>query len=800
MTQTPEQSQPKQSKKKRSKLKWFVWLSVILSMIITPLIALTIYVVTIYPTLPDAASLKDVTYQVPLRIVTEDGKLISEIGTEKRIPLEYNEIPERMTQAITSSEDESFFEHGGVDYVGLGRAVFELVTTGSKQSGGSTITMQVARNFFLSKEKTYLRKFNEIILSYKIENELSKQEILALYLNKIFLGHRSYGVAAASETYYGKPIDQLSLDEYAMIAGLPKAPSAYNPIANPDRAKLRRNYVLRRMFEQGFITQEELEVAQAIEVHAKLVGARIEIEAGYVAEMARSFAIENFGEDALKQGLTIVTTIDSKLQDVANLSVRNGLQEYERRHGYRGPIQHLTPTEMTDSEQVLKTLNDIPKFGHLKTGVVTQFAKTDTQVLMLDGQTVTLPFEDMKWARPYISVNKMGKEPTKPEDFLKVGDIIYLQNLNDKWLLAQDPQTESALISVKPESGQILALVGGFDYFRSKFNRVVQAKRQPGSNFKPFLYAAGLDKGLTAATMINDAPVVFHDRALEDVWRPENYSGRFYGPTRLRKALAYSRNLVSIRLLQQIGIKYTIDYAQRFGFPLEEMNKHRDLSLSLGSAQFTPWEVVQAYATFANTGYKITPYLIKEVRNFNGDVVYRAQPQTACKVQCMEDDPTNAPRVISPQTAYIATSMMQDVIKYGSGRKAKVLKREDIAGKTGTTNDQKDAWFSGFSPDIATSVWVGFDTPSTLGRREVGGRAALPIWIDYMREALAPYPNAPFARPQGLVNVPINLETGNAVPADTPGAYFEVFNENNAPEIPSVTETKIHQMTEELFE
>ncbi len=800
MTQTPATNQNPAPKKRASKLKWLMWLSVILSLIVTPLIALVIYVFTIYPTLPDAASLKDVTYQVPLKIVTEDGKLISEIGTKKRIPLDYTEIPERMTQAITASEDESFFEHGGVDYMGLGRAVFELVTTGSKKSGGSTITMQVARNFFLTKEKTYLRKFNEIILSYKIENELSKQEILALYLNKIFLGHRSYGVAAASQTYYGKPIDQLSLDEYAMIAGLPKAPSAYNPIANPQRAKLRRNYVLRRMFEQGFITREELEAAQAVEVHAKLVGARIDIEAGYVAEMARSFAIENFGEDALKQGLTIVTSIDSNLQNVANLAVRNGLQEYERRHGYRGPIQHLTPTEMTDSEQVMKTLNKVKKFGHLKTGVVTAFDKNTTQVLMLDGQSISLPFEDMSWARPYIDVNKMGPKPKKPQDVLQVGDIIYLQDLAGTWRLAQDPKTESALISVKPESGQILALVGGFDYFRSKFNRVNQARRQPGSNFKPFLYAAGLDKGLTAATVINDAPVVFHDRALEDVWRPENYSGKFYGPTRLRKALAYSRNLVSIRLLQQIGIKYTIDYAQRFGFPLEEMNKHRDLSLSLGSAQFTPWEMVQAYSTFANSGYKVTPYLIKEVRNFSGDVIYRAEPKTACKVQCMEDDPNNAPQVISPQTAYIATSMMQDVIKYGSGRKAKVLKRDDIAGKTGTTNDQKDAWFSGFSPDIATSVWVGFDKPSTLGRREVGGRAALPIWIDYMREALKPFPNAPFARPEGLVNVPINLQSGNAVPADTPGAYFEVFNENSAPEIPDVTESKIHKMTEELFD
>ncbi|MDG6774351.1 penicillin-binding protein 1A [Thiomicrorhabdus sp. ZW0627] len=799
-TPQPPESQQQAPKKPKRKLKRFLWLSAFFSFIVTPLLAMTFYVFTVYPTLPDATSLKDVTYQVPLRIVSEDGKLISEIGTKKRIPLDYTEIPERMTQAIISAEDESFFEHGGVDFKGLARAVYELVTTGSKKSGGSTITMQVARNFFLTKEKTYLRKLNEIILAYKIEHEISKQEILALYLNKIFLGYRSYGVAAAAQTYYGKPINELSLDEYAMIAGLPKAPSAYNPIADPERAKLRRNYVLRRMYEQGFITEEEMNEAQNVEVHAKRVGARIDIEAGYVAEMARSFAIEHFGEDALKQGLTIVTSINSRLQNEANQAVRNGLQEYERRHGYRGPVKHLTPTEMTDQTQMLDTLNEIPKYGHLETGIVTRFAKTDTEVMMQDGKIVSIPFETMEWASPYIDVNKMGPKPSKPEDVLKVGDIIYLQELDGRWQLAQDPLTEAALISVAPKDGQILALVGGFDYFRSKFNRVVQAQRQPGSNFKPFLYTAAFDKGLTPATVINDAPVVFHDRALEDVWRPENYSGRFYGPTRLRKALAYSRNLVSIRLLRRIGINYTIDYVQRFGLPEEEMNKHRDLSLALGSAQFTPWQIVQAYATFANTGYKITPYLIKEVRDFNGDVIYRAQPKTACAVQCMEDDPNSAPRVISPQTAYLTTSLMQDVIRYGSGRKANVLKREDIAGKTGTTNEQKDAWFSGFNPDVVTTVWVGFDKPSTLGRREVGGRAALPIWIDYMRVALADSPNVPFARPDGLVNVPINPDTGEAVPADTPGAFFEVFKADNAPEVPDITQTKIRQITEELFE
>lgn len=798
-SQTPEKNDTPPTKK-RSRFKRFFWFSTFFGFIIAPATIVLTYAITVYPTLPDASALKDVTYQVPLKIVTKDHQLITEIGTKKRIPLDYSEIPERMTQAIISSEDESFFEHGGVDYKGLARAVYELVTTGSKKSGGSTITMQVARNFFLTKKKTYLRKVNEIVLSYKIEHQISKQEILSLYLNKIFLGYRSYGVAAAAQTYYGKSINELTLDEFAMIAGLPKAPSRYNPIYNPERAKIRRNYVLRRMYENHYITQEEMTQAQNVPVHAKLTGAQIDIEAGYVAEMARSFAIDNFGEDALKNGLTIVTTIDSHLQSVANQAVRSGLQDYERRHGYRGPIKHLAPTLLTDQEQLLETLDDIPKFGFLEVGVVTDVTEANANVLMANNEQITLNFEDMRWAAPYIDENKTGPDPESALDVLTAGDVIYLQNKDDHWQLAQDPQTESGLVSIDPKDGKIIALVGGFDYFRSKFNRVLQAQRQVGSNIKPFLYSSALETGLTAASIINDAPVVFHDSALEDTWRPENYSGRFYGPTRLRKALAHSRNLVSIRLLRQIGIRYAVNYMERFGFPKDQLNAHRDLSLALGSVPLTPIQVVRGYATFANTGYRIEPYIIDSVLDFNGDTLYKAHPLKACMTQCYEGDPQNAPRVITPQNAYIMTSMMQDVINYGSGRKAKVLGRQDIAGKTGTTNEQKDAWFSGFNPEIATTVWVGFDTPKTLGRSEVGGRAALPIWIDYMREALKPYPNAPFPLPEGLVNVPIDRSTGMAVPADTPGAFFEVFREAYAPKIPDLSEKRMEEITQELFE
>lgn len=789
------------AKPKRKLWKLLFWSSTLGSLFMIPTAAALFYYFTVYPTLPDAAELREVTYQVPLKIVTQDNKLITEIGTKRRIPLEYPEIPQRMTQAIISAEDESFFAHSGVDYKGIARAVYQLVTTGEKRSGGSTITMQVARNFFLSREKTYLRKINEIVLAYKIENELSKEEILALYLNKIFLGYRSYGVAAAAKTYYGKELSELAINEYAMIAGLPKAPSAYNPIINPERAKLRRDYVLRRMHELNYISQAELDEALAVEVHAELHGPIIEVEADYVAEMARAFALEKFGEEALQNGLTIVTTLESQLQQRANQALRHGLQEYERRHGYRGVISKLTPEEMTDKTQLEKALKNIRNYGDLKVAVVKGFDKNTTELFSQEGESLQMDFKSMEWASPYIDVNRVGKKPTKPQDVLQIGDVIYIQYLDDQWQLAQDPKTESALISIDSHNGQIKALVGGFDYFRSKFNRVLQGQRQVGSNIKPFLYSAALENGMTAATTINDAPVTFYDRNLEEHWRPENYSGKFYGPTRLRKALALSRNLVSIRLLQELGVQTGIDYMQRFGFPLEELNRSKNLSLSLGSVQFSPLEVVRAYATFSNGGFLIDPFIIDEVRDFNGSVIYKAEPKTVCQNEyCADDNPLNAPRIIEARNAYIMQSIMKDVVTYGSGKKARALEREDIAGKTGTTNDQKDAWFSGFNPNITTTVWVGFDEPSTLGRYEVGGKAALPIWMEYMALALQPYPNQEPEMPEGLVTVPINPETGQAVPANTPDALFEIFKEENAPEVPKVSQKQLESIVNDLFD
>lgn len=779
--------------------RYFFWFNFASFFIALPIAAAGFYYFTIYPTLPEVSELKEVSYQVPLRIVTKDDKLITEIGTKKRVPLEYHEIPERMTQAIIAAEDENFFEHGGVDFKGLARAVYQLVTTGEKKSGGSTVTMQVARNFFLSKEKTYLRKLNEIVLSYKIENELSKQEIMALYLNKIFLGYRSYGVAAAALTYYGKELNDLAINEYAMIAGLPKAPSAYNPVRNATRAKLRRDYVLRRMNELNFITDEEMQTALAVEVHSELHGPIIEVEADYVAEQARAFALQRFGKEALQNGLTIVTTLDSALQKRATSSVREGLQDYERRHGYRGAIQNVDSALLEDQEMLLQLMQDTKNYGDLLVAAVTGFSKGQPQILIENGDTAQLKFNDMKWAAEYISVNRKKYAPKSAKEVLKVGDIIYVQKLDKRWHLAQDPLAESALVSIESNSGRILALIGGYDYFRSKFNRATQGKRQVGSNIKPFLYSAALNTGMSAATTVNDAPVVFHDRNLEDFWRPENYSGKYYGPTRLRKALALSRNLVSIRLMQQIGINNAVDYFKNFGFPASELNAHKNLSLSLGAVELTPEQVVRGYATFSNGGHLIEPYLIDEVRDFNGDLLYKAEPKKVCKSASCQGS-NNAPRVIEERNAYIMSTIMQDVIRYGSGKRARALKREDIAGKTGTTNDQKDAWFSGFNPNITTTVWVGFDQPSTLGRYEVGGRAALPIWMDYMSLALRNEPNQPLEMPPGIVQVPVSKETGLAVTPDNPDALYELFREERAPEIPKVSTTQMENLTDELFD
>lgn len=759
------------------------------------------YSTYLYFQLPDPNSLKNVSYQVPLRIETSDGKIITEIGEKRRIPLEYPDIPVRMVEAIISAEDDRFFQHFGIDLKGLARAAFELASTGRIQSGGSTITMQVARNFFLTRDRSFRRKFNEIVLSIKIEHTLTKQEIMALYLNQIFLGHRSYGVAAAAQTYYGKPISELEVHEFAMIAGLPKAPSAFNPIANPPRATIRRNYVLGRMHDLGYLSDEEFIAAQTQPIDVNIRGVRIESEAGYVAEMARQFALERFGEDALEQGLTITTTLLSDHQQVANAALRSGLLEYDRRHGYRGHLDQLDPLLLSDENAINDLLSQHPQPGRLRLGLVMDVSDTRASLRLRNGETAELRFEQASWARPRLGLNRLGPAPTQLDQIIQPGDLVYLSQTSDNtWRLAQDPTAEAAMVSINPVNGEILALVGGFDFFKSRFNRVTQAKRQLGSAFKPFLYSGAFELDITAATVINDAPVVFHDAALEDIWRPENFTGRFYGPTRIREALIHSRNLVPIRLLQEVGVAPIIAHAQQFGFDAQELNRHRNLSLALGSAQFTPLDAARAYAVFANGGSLIEPYFVKEVRDFNDQVIYQARPLQACGSRCNDEDPGIAPRAISQQNAYMVTSILQDVIKQGTGRQAAQLNRKDIAGKTGTTNQQFDAWFVGYNPDIVTSVWVGNDQPSSLGRRETAGRAALPIWIEYMRHAVAASPNTPLIQPEGLVYVPIDRETGQAVPANTPGAYFELFYPELAPEIPVIRPDDLRDLTRELFE
>ena len=807
----PSSPQGKIKPKKKSLILRLFKLGVILTLLGAVCGGLVVGALYLYitPNLPSVASLKDVRYQVPLRIYSADHKLMAEYGEKRRIPLKYKEIPKQVIQAFLGAEDDRFFEHPGVDIQGLLRALAVMIMTGHKAQGGSTITMQVARNFFLTREKTFLRKFNEIFLSLRIEKELTKEEILDLYLNKIYLGNRAYGIGAAANVYYGKNIDDLTLAQIAMIAGLPKAPSSYNPIVNPTRAILRRNYVLRRMRDLHFIDQKTHDEAVRQPITAHLQQTVIEFEAPYAAEMARQEMTDRYGDDAYTEGYKVYTTLDSRLQTKANLAVRQGLLAYDRRHGYRGPLTHLDELDFSEPEEWDAELSKQPGVPLLEPGVVIDIDDDQGSALVYlkSGRVADLCWQGIKWAAPYTDGNRTGPRPEKVSDVLKVGDMIQLhESANGKWVLGERPQVSGALVSLDVKSGAIQSIVGGYDFYESKFNRAIQAKRQPGSNFKPFVYSAALEKGYTAATEINDAPVVFNDPGLEESWRPENYSGKFFGPTRFREALVHSRNLVSIRILRSIGVNYAISYAERFGFNREELP--RNLSLALGSASVTPMEIVQGYAVFANGGYKVDSYLVDKILGPDGNVVYQANPARVCP-KCKEEqnaehilnvksevqttssmDKTDvspsevvnpAKRVVDARNVYIMTSILRDIIKRGTGRRARVLRRPDLAGKTGTTNDQRDAWFSGFNGDIATTVWVGFDKPKPLGDYETGARAALPIWINYMRQALKGVPETPLVQPPGIVTVRIDPATGLLVDSSYPKAMFESFRQENVP-------------------
>lgn len=745
------------------------------------------------PKLPSAESLRTVQLQIPLRIFSEEGLLMAEFGEKRRIPAAYEDIPPKLIQAFLAAEDDRFFEHPGVDYQGLIRAAYSLAMTGEKAQGGSTITMQVARNFFLSNEKTYLRKINEIILSLEIENTLSKEEILALYLNKIFLGQRAYGVGAAAEVYYGKKLEDLTLAQMAMIAGLPKAPSTTNPITSPERAQNRRNYVLKRMLDVGFISQAEYKEALQEEVSARYHGREIEVYAPYVAEMVRTYLVAEYGEEIYEQGIRAYTTIKAKHQQAATRALQDALLAYDKRHGYRGAVAKVDLAELPDLAAAELHLKDYPIIGLISPALVMNIEENTAQVFIKRVGQVELPFSAVSWAQPQLSANSMGKKPQTITDVLAIGDIIYLRALEeDNWQLTQIPEAQAALVSLASVDGAITSLQGGFDFFQNKFNRVTQSKRQPGSGFKPFVYSAALEKGYTAATVVNDAPVVFDDPGLENVWRPENYSGRFFGPTRLREALTHSRNLVSIRLLRDIGIAYTVDYVQRFGFKPDQVPPN--LSIALGSGSAAPLDMARAYATLANGGHLIDPYIISRIENASGEVLMQTKPQKvcdSCNTEFLSEEETlmqaellgfyPAKQVITPQNAFIINSMLRDVVKFGTGRQALSLNRGDLAGKTGTTNDQLDAWFNGYTPDLVAIAWVGFDNPRTLGRYETGGRAALPMWIDFMRVALEDQPEAPFSQPVDMVTVRIDPETGLLARPGDENAIYETFHKDNVP-------------------
>ncbi|QRN04283.1 PBP1A family penicillin-binding protein [Legionella sp. MW5194] len=729
--------------------------------------------------LPDIDFLKTVQLQVPLRIYTQEGLLIQEYGEKRRIPLTYDEIPKTLVYALLATEDQRFFEHPGVDIFGLGRATLRMIKTGTKSQGGSTITMQVARNFLLSRKKTFLRKFNEILLAIKIDRELSKEKILELYLNKIYLGNRAYGVGAAAIIYYGKPLKELNLAELAMIAGLPQAPSTQNPIVNPVAAKKRRDHVLERLLEEKYITKAQYDEAVKQPVTARYHGTNIQVKAPYVAEMIRQSLYEHFGEKAYTKGYKVYTTIKGPLQLTANEVIENHLIAYDHRHGYRGPITHFDAIQGKSSDELHKLLSKYPTVNHLEPALIVAVANRQAQAISRQGEELTIPWEGLSWARPALRKGWVGKAPANASQVVHVGDVVYVRKKDNQWSLTQIPEAEAALVAMNPKNGALEALVGGFNFEKSKFNRATQSSRQPGSSFKPFIYAAALNKGYTLATLVNDAPIVVDDPSQPTMWRPHNDNQTFGGPTRLKEALVRSRNLVSIRVLDDLGLDYAIDFATHFGFHKE--NLPRALSLALGTLTVSPIDLTAAYAVFANGGYKIEPYIIDHITDNDGKVLLQQKPAIACEA-CdpkQVDASSRAPRVIPADVAFLMTTAMKDVVQHGTAHAARVLNRQDIAGKTGTTNDQVDAWFAGFNPDLVVVTWVGYDNPRSL--HEYAANLALPMWIDFMKVALHKQPEHEFTKPDNVVAVRIDPATGLLARSNQDNAITEYFREEDIP-------------------
>jgi penicillin-binding protein 1A len=733
--------------------------SVVLGLALVGALLGALVLALLYPTLPSLETLTDYQPKIPLRIVSADGALLGEFGEERRAVVKIADVPEIMKKAVLAAEDERFYQHGGVDYLAVVRAAWTNLTSSSQQGAG-TITMQVARNFFLTREKTLTRKLREVLLAWKIEANLPKDDILELYINQIFLGQRAYGFAAAAQIYFGKSLKDVTIAEAAMLAGLPKAPSSFNPVTNPKRAKTRQLYVLRRMAELQYITAEEFSEAQnaPLAVRPSLREA-LPVHAEFVAEMARQVVFDAYGEDAYTRGITVWTTVRKTEQDNAYAAIRRGVTDYDRRHGYRGPEGYVNvPTQSAEADQALeRVFQETADSDNLLVAVVVDAEPGAVKAAIASGEVVEISGDGLKFAARALS------DKTPPNQRIRRGAIVRVsKDEKGRWGITQLPSAEAALLAIRPSDGAIVALVGGFDFDRNKYNHVTQAQRQPGSAFKPFIYSAALEKGFSPATVVNDAPFfVPAAQTGNDDWEPKNYDGKFDGPMRLRTALARSKNLVTVRVLQAIGPQYAQDYITRFGFDPKMHPAY--LTMGLGAGAATPMQMASAYAVFANGGYRVHPYLISRITDARGNVLSQAKPAVAG---------ADAERAIDPRNAFIMTTMLKDVISYGTATRAQSLGRKDLAGKTGTTNENVDAWFCGFNASLVGVAWIGFDQPKSLGQNETGSVAALPIWIAFMQKALKGIEEQPLAPPEGTVSVRVNADTGLRDEAGTISEWF----------------------------
>ncbi len=762
------------------------------------------------PKLPDRETYTNIRLENPLRIYTRDGKLMAEFGSRRSTPVKYQDIPPLVINALISSEDKRFFDHIGVDALGLLRSVAGIVT-GNDWGGGSTITMQVTKNFFFEGESAYSRKFKEILLAIKMEREMSKEEIIELYLNRTFFGISAYGISAAARQYYDKEPKDLTLPEIATLVGILPRPNAWNPLQSPAVAQSERARVLRRMRDQGMISQEQFDTARSAPQTAQRYGRQPDMSAPYVAELVRKEMVARFGEKALTDSYEVYTTIDSAMQIRADKALEEGLENYDRNHGYRGPINHMRPSEDGSVDNWLRILAVTPVVADQLPAFVQSVSEQGFTALLRDGQYAMVNWDGIRWAKRFINPSAWGSSPRTASEVVKPGDLIRVtRNASGDWQLGQVPAVNGGLVSLDPHNGAILALAGGYDFNDSSFNRVTQARRQPGSNFKPFLYSAALENGYNAASLINDAPLARSD------YRPENFEGEFMGPIRLKYALTQSKNLVSLRLYDTLGEDTVLPYVARFGFKQAEFPRN-DLTIAIGSHEVLPLEMAAGYAVFANGGYKVEPYLIDRIVNFNDGEVFKALPLTVCH-QCpqteeaasplapanAEETPTSprASRVIDERVAYIMNTILHSVTTEGSGRRiSREFARNDLAGKTGTTNDNRDLWFSGFNGDYVTTVYVGHDLHEELGRSEQAATVALPIWIDFMKNVLQGKPENTMPQPDGLVTVRINSETGLRARPDESGAIFEIFREETLPPFgpePGTSETT-SETVESLF-